>query len=141
MLPYVKVLSESMARIFKKHKVNSAMKPHCTLRNMLAHPKDQLEDEQKAEGVYKIPCLNCDKLLISKTKRTINVRVHEVEHHKEVEKAMEKRTFTRSSRKESVTEYNKSAVIDHAKQNNHIIDWKGAKFVTREPDDIMRGIK
>ena len=54
-LPYAAGTSVAVARILKKHKVNSAMKPHCTLRNILVHPKDKVEDDKKAEGVYTIP--------------------------------------------------------------------------------------
>ena len=42
---------------------------------MLVHPKDKLEDDQKAEGVYKIPCLNCDNVYVGETKKTLNVTV------------------------------------------------------------------
>ena len=35
----------------------------------------------------------------------------------------------------------KSVITDHMTQQNHIIDWEGAKFVDRESDWRTRGIK
>jgi len=42
--------------------------------------------------------------------------------------------FTRSQRTASLTEYNKSALTDHAIQENHTIHWKEASVINREPD-------
>ena len=49
--------------------------------------------------------------------------------------------FTRKARKHSTKDISKSAVTDHARQLNHMIDWDSAKIVTREADWKMRGIK
>jgi len=40
-IPYVSGLSERVRRIFKKHNVESAMRPHQTLKKLLVHPKDK----------------------------------------------------------------------------------------------------
>ena len=34
----------------------------------------------------------------------------------------------------------KSAITDHMTQQNHIVDWAGAKFIDRDPDWRTRGI-
>ena len=45
-IPYVKGLSEAMSRVFHKHGVTTAMRPHHTLRRLLVHPKDK-QDKYK----------------------------------------------------------------------------------------------
>ena len=56
------------------------MKPHQTLRNILAYPKDNGEPK---EGVYTLDCKNCSKKYVGETKRLLAQRVNE--HKKEVE--------------------------------------------------------
>ena len=41
----------------------------------------------------------------------------------------------------SLTERGKSALTDHAVQNNHVINWSEATVVDREPDKVTRWIK
>ena len=47
----------------------------------------------------------------------------------------------REARKLSTLDISKSAVTDHARQLNHMIDWDSAKIVTKEVDWKLRGIK
>ena len=39
-LPFIGGISENLTRILKRRKVTTALKPHCTIKNMLVHPKD-----------------------------------------------------------------------------------------------------
>ncbi|WAR29712.1 hypothetical protein MAR_003280 [Mya arenaria] len=55
-IPYVKGLSEAVSRVFNKHRVATAMRPHQTLRNILVHPKDKQETTEKAEGCVHMMC-------------------------------------------------------------------------------------
>ena len=50
------------------------------------------------------------------------------------------RTFTRSLRASSLTEHNKSALTDHAAQENHVINWSQATVIDREPERFTRWI-
>ena len=45
-LPYVRGVSEELARIYKKRQITSAMKPHSTLRTILVHPKDKTDPKE-----------------------------------------------------------------------------------------------
>ena len=126
----------NQARIFKKRRVSTAMKPHTTLKHLLVHPKDKTDPK---EGVYKIDCSNCPKVYVGETKRTVKKRVEE--HRKEVEDLEEKRVFTRNSKKESGAKRHKSAITDHVAQENHCIDWGRAKLVERERDWRARGVR
>ena len=52
-----------------------------------------------------------------------------------------RRTITRSHRASSLTEHNKSALTDHATQENHVINLPQATVIDREPERFTRGIK
>ena len=112
-IPYIQGLSETIQRIYRGHGIATAMKPHRTLRNILVHPKDKTPKENVAECVYKIGCKNCDGSYIGETSRRFGVRLKE--QQKDVE-SQEGRKFTRSERKQSQTQINKSAITDHAVQ-------------------------
>ena len=114
------------------------MKPHTTIRNILVHPKDKLEKEGTPNCVYEIPCKNCSHTYVGETKRQFGVRLNE--HKKEADKAASNK-FTRSQRKESQSEINKSAITDHVARNNHIIDWEGASILERESDRKDRWVR
>ena len=62
------------------------------------------------------------------------------EHKKDSEKLAEKK-FTRQTRKESITEENKSAITDHIAAENHVIDWKEPKILERESNEMSRKIR
>ncbi len=138
-IPYVQGLSESLDRSFRSRGIHTAMKPHTTIRSLLVHPKDTRNPNETSGVVYKIPCKNCEKSYIGETGRNFGYRLEE--HQKDVTEVTQKRKYTRSERKASVTEYNKSALTDHASQNNHVIDWEGTRFVDREAQEWPRRIR
>ena len=61
------------------------------------------------------------------------------EHKKDVDSATAK--FTRAQRKSSLSYWNKSALTDHASQDNHVIDWSNIKVVGRESGKKRRLIR
>ena len=96
------------------------MKPHSSLRKQLVHPKDKIDPLEKTDCIYEIPCKNYAYSYIGETGRKFTTCLKE--HKKEVEKLESKnKNFTRQTRKQSVGEQNKSAIADHALQNNHVI--------------------
>ena len=46
--------------------------------------------------------------------------------------------FTRAAKRESATEFNKSAITDHVNKENHKIDWKGVTVLDRQSDGRTR---
>jgi len=75
---------------------------------------------------------------VGETGRKFGVRLQEF--RTEVE-SKTRRTFTRSHRVSSLTEHNKSALTDHATQENHVINWSQATVIDREPECFTRWIK
>ena len=62
------------------------------------------------------------------------------EHKKEVEE-LSKAAYTRTKRKISTTEFNKSAISDHGVSQNHVINWDGVRVIDREEDIRKRRIR
>jgi len=62
------------------------------------------------------------------------------EHQKEVE-LHEGKKYTGSTRKQSQSEQNKSAITDHVNIENHIIDWDEATIIGRKSDRTARWVR
>jgi len=137
-IPYVKGVSETLQRVFRRHGVATSLRPHKTIKQLLVHPKDKRDPRDTAGVVYKIPCKDCSKVYIGETARKFGVR--EKEHIKDG-KELEGQKYTRAKKKESVTELHKSALTDHAAQCNHVIDWDGVKLPVKDPNYDSRGIR
>ena len=61
------------------------------------------------------------------------------EHKKEADKVESKnKNLTRQARKQLVGEQSKSAIADHALQNNHVINWDDAKVLQMESEASAR---
>ena len=139
-IPYVENLSEKATRVFKRHGIATAIRPHSTLRQMLVHPKDKRDPATTTDCVYEIPCANCNRSYIGETGRRFSTRLNE--HMKETQKMeASKKNYTRQSRKQSESEQSKSAVADHAVQNNHVINWQEAKVLCKECNARSRHIR
>ncbi|XP_077999607.1 uncharacterized protein LOC144452388 [Glandiceps talaboti] len=126
-LPYIQGTTEA-----------TCVKPYSTLRKELVHPKDKIEKEKQCGVVYEIPCRNCDQSYIGETGRQFSYRLKE--HSSEVE-VYQQRSFTRSTRRASVTEMNKSAITDHVRRTNHVLEWEGTKIADKETDRYQRWIR
>ena len=131
-------VSETVARVFRKHNVSVAMRPVKTLKRVLVHPKDKQAKEETTECVYRIPCGNCDKTYVGETGRKFGTRLRE--DRTEVESKSAK-AFTRGQHAASLEERNKSALTDHVSQQNHVINWPESEILDKEPDRGTRWIK
>jgi len=117
--PYVKGLSEAFARILKSHGITTTNRPHRTLRNFVVHLKDKVKDEEKTELIYRVPCKNCSSSYAGETGRKFDLRIKE--QKKEVD-SFTYGTQTRASRARESSVTHKSAITDHAVEENHVID-------------------
>ncbi|XP_072051726.1 uncharacterized protein [Amphiura filiformis] len=138
-IPYIEGRSEKLQRIFWKHRIATAMKPHNTLKSLLVHPKDKRDPNETCEVVYRVDCKGCDKMYVGETGRAFATRLKE--HQKDAEKITSNRNYTRAKRKESLTEQNKSAITDHISQENHVINWEGAKIIDKDSNQHTRKIR
>ena len=111
------------------------MKPHCTLRRLLVHPKDKREPRNTTDVVYSIPCQNCDKVYVGETGRKLGLRVNE--HKSEAEEAVTA-IRTRAQREAARSVVNKSATTDHVVETNHIINWDEARIEDKEAHRFTR---
>ena len=87
----------------KSYQISTAMKPHCTIRSQLVHPKDKREPKNTSDAIYNIPCKNCKLSYVGETGRAFGTRLDK--HKKEAEKASAKRV-TRAGRKASLIKEN-----------------------------------
>ena len=68
-IPFVEGFTDKATRIFRKHGISTAVKPHTTLRKMLVHPKDKRDPLTTTDSVYELPCSNCKSSYIGETGR------------------------------------------------------------------------
>ena len=118
--------------------LSSTNRPHRTLRNILVHPKDKVKDDEETELIYRIPCKNCPSSYIGKTGRKLGLRIKE--HWKEVDSFTACMQTRASQARDSSVTY-KSAITDHAVEQNHVIDRDSAEVVAREAQRQTRWIK
>jgi len=94
----------------------------------VVHPKDKVKDEEKTELIYRVPCKNYSSSYVGETGRKFGLRIKE--HKKEVD-SFTVGTQTRAFRERKSNVTHKSAITDHAVEENHVIDWHKAKVVDR----------
>ena len=137
-LPYVAGVTERIQRALKKRGIETPVRPHRTLRNVLVHPKDKIEDDKKCGVVYHVPCLNCDNVYIGETGRKLQIRIKE---HKD---ECDKKNSTIKTRSKSITEDTsefKSAISEHCRDKNHLMNWSDISIIDRENDRHRRLVK
>ncbi len=76
-LPYIKGISESVARRLIPYNVKIANKPHSVLRSNLVHVKDPIPTLQRRKVIYQIPCSGCDKTYTGQTGRLVGTWLKE----------------------------------------------------------------
>lgn len=118
-LPYIRGITEPLQRAMRKYNINTVVKPYTKLRQLLVHPKDKIEQDKKCNVIYEIPCKSCNKTYVGETGRSFNTR--KKEYQKECEKETTGR-LTRTQKEKAQQEQLKSAISDHCKRNNHIMD-------------------
>ena len=114
------------------------MESHCTLRNMLVHPKDKRDHLNTTDVIYSVPCKNCPVSYIGETGREFDKRLEE--HRVEAEK-LSTGIKTSATCKSSQSVDHKSAISDHVVDNNRLIDWDEARIIGKESDRYERWIK
>ena len=115
-IPYVKGVSESLRRVYRKRGVAVHFKPFNSIRSLLVKPKDKIGKGDKVGVVYQIKCHDCDNTYVGESGRALKTRI--VEHKRP-----------------------NSTVATHAKDCNHSIDYDGVQILDQDTNWHRRGIK
>jgi len=70
-LAYIKGTTVPIKRVLSNYNNKVAQKPHQTIGNLFPKPKDPVPKDQTRSAIYSIPCKDCDKSYIGKTKRKL----------------------------------------------------------------------
>ena len=108
--PFYGNVSNKIARILRKRHIRTVHLPPKKIKQLLRPVKD--EQGLKTPGVYEIPC-ECEQVYIGQTGRTVSERISE--HERELR----------------MQYFDKSAVAQHALENNHHIGFDETRLIDR----------
>ncbi|KAK5642036.1 hypothetical protein RI129_008203 [Pyrocoelia pectoralis] len=74
-LPYIKGVTDIIAKKFPNDKFRKIFKPFITIQQLLRNAKDHIPGE--SQGIYEIPCSECCRSYIGQTNRRLNIRAQE----------------------------------------------------------------
>lgn len=97
---FIHHITNHLKPVMKQQKIDIVFSSNNKLKDALGNPKDKLEDHQKS-GIYRILCVDCQKIYIGQSRRNILKRFKE--HCSHIK-------FNRPT---------KSAVAEHALTENH----------------------
>ena len=140
-LPYIKGLSKKLSVVLRSNNIGTSFKPHTNIRNFLVHPKDKIDTQEKCGVVYQVMCgtEDCGKAYIGETGRKLKTRMEE--HKKDVNTHSHTGVSTRSVRLASTGTMHRSAITDHAVDENHVIDWRDIKVLSRDSNTRSRQVR
>ena len=118
-LPYIRGISETIARILKHFNIRIAQKPTRTLRHLLTNLKDKDDPKDRQGTVYRIRFNNCNGTYIGKTGRTLTTRLGE---------------HQTATDKEDLT----NSIAQHHRKTGHDINWDSATCLTHTTDKDQR---
>ena len=122
-LPYVRGLSDPVARVLRPLGINVAHRAEPWKWRVCRNIKDQLQANKQKGVVYMIECEDCSSVYVGETGRTLADRCAEHQRHTRLGAA------------------DKSAVAEHALALEHNIDWKSAKVLDTAAGLVQRRVK
>ena len=78
-IPYVKSLSEKLARTYKRFRVRTVHKPTSKIRHQLCKVKDSIHDMDKVGAIYQVECQKHNATYVGETHKALKHRSYE--HH------------------------------------------------------------
>ena len=114
-LPYHREL-EPISKTLKDLNINVVFKYESTIRNALVKNSPTI---QNSPGVYCIPCKGCQHIYVGQSGKTLNERCKQ--HRYNVNTANQS-----------------NALFIHKRDNNHFIDWNGARIIYKTSSLIER---
>ena len=115
-LPYIGHTSHKIQRILREADIKVYYRTRNKLETKLHTHKDRPDPSGEA-GVYRIPC-TCGKVYIGETGKDLTTRLNEHKAH---------------GRR---GECDKSAIIKHSTDSDHVIDWQKAEIIA--PERLLR---
>ena len=110
--PYIRGLSEKIAKVCAPLGVKPVFRPKRTLKRELMQVKNRPPERKQTGVVYEIPCKDCPEVYVGETKRTLKVRLSE---HRQAVKWGDP----------------KNGIAVHVQKTNHCINWEGATVQRR----------
>ena len=110
-LPYIHKTTDVISKILKKKGIKTIFLPTTKIQQTLRSAKDPLKP-LSAPGIYKVPC-SCGSVYIGMTKRSVKTRLCEHE------------------RCLRLNQPEKSAVAQHAIENNHTIEFNQTEILAK----------
>ena len=77
-IPYVKKISERMARVYKRFGLRTVHKPTRTLKSAVCNMKEKIHEMDRVDAVYEVECKEHGVRYVGETKRPLKARA--VEH-------------------------------------------------------------
>ncbi len=120
-IPYVKGISEKIEHVCRSLNIKTVFTSTPTLKKHLMKVKTPREKSKMKGVVYEIPCMDCSKVYIGETRRTLDKRLKE--HQYAVKRHDEK-----------------NGIAVHAWNSNHKVNWLEAKVKERVENYTRRRI-
>lgn len=117
-IPYIQGLSENIRRLLRGY-IRTTFKSSWTLRRMLTNVKDPVQPEERTGVIYKISCICGDAYIQS------------INEHKD--------QGTQGS--QQAAKFERSAVAEHAWQDDHSIEWDSVEILDTAAGFISRRTK
>ena len=142
-IPYVKSLSEKIARTYKKFRIRTVHKPSAKIGHQLCQVKDPIHDLDKIGAVYQVDCQKHKATYIGETSKALKHRAyeHHILDHKTANKTHSLQHHSTSNNIEATTNSNhqeaenktrKSARINSKQQLNYKDLHTGANLIWSE---------
>lgn len=117
-IPYIKGLSEKIARIFNNDEMKVAFGNENNIRKLhLTKTKSKTPKELESNVIYRIPCLECSDAYLGQTSRYLKIRINE---HK------------RSIKHNNNSSQNRTALAEHSITKCHYPDFTNTAIVGKQ---------
>lgn len=114
-IPYVRNLSEKIKHLLLDVNVNVAFKSENTIKkHFFTKLKDKTDVNLQSNVVYKIPCLECEKIYIGQTGRYLKTRMSE---------------HRRDCRNFHINKESKTALFEHVISEGHFFDFENVQVI------------
>ncbi|KAK4887865.1 hypothetical protein RN001_004136 [Aquatica leii] len=119
-LPYIKGTTDKISKVLKKHNIQTIFNTVKKINQILPNPKTKIDLE--SQGVYKIPCKDCDGCYVGQTNRRVNIKREE--HRNAV-----------------IKQESTSSLAEHVRKTSHEINFDETKVIANVEHKTKRIIR